>query len=82
MATPAGDEDSASAGSVATTKFDHTDKHKCSACASCCSFGAILSAVPFVPAPVLSPTVFCTLVPSVDAFAADGPDRPPRTVHA
>jgi hypothetical protein len=51
----------------------------CSACASCCSLGAILSTAPVVPATDAAPTVFTTVVPTFDAFAADGPDRPPRS---
>ena len=60
----------------------HTSKQKCSACASCCSIGAILHAVVSVPAPVLTPTLFSVVVPSVGAFAVDGPDRPPRSFLA
>ena len=83
QATAAADEDSsASADSVAPAKVSHASKHKCSACASCCSVGAILSSVLAVPAPVFTPTVFSAVVPSVDTFAADGPDRPPRMVLA
>ncbi len=60
----------------------HAAKQKCSACASCCSLGAILTTVPVIPATDSAPTVFATVVPTVDAFAADGPDRPPRNVLA
>lgn len=42
--------------------------------------GAILTTVPVVPATDSAPIVFTTVVPTVDAFAADGPDRPPRNV--
>ena len=42
--------------------------------------GAILTTVPVVPATEAAPTVYTTVVPTVDAFAADGPDRPPRNV--
>lgn len=77
------DEESAvSAVSAASAKVSEASKHKCSACASCCSIGALLSAVLAVPAPVFTPTVFSAVVPSVDTFAADGPDRPPRFVLA
>lgn len=31
-----------------------------------------------VPQPDFTTTVFSTVVPSVGAFATDGPDRPPR----
>ena len=70
------------ADSTSPSAFSQASKHKCSACASCCSLGVILNAVLTVPTPALSPTVFSTVVPSVDAFAADGPDRPPRHVLA
>ena len=78
----ANEDSSASAVSVASTKFSDAGKHKCSACASCCSVGAILSSLLAVPAPIFTPTVFSAVVPSVDKFAADGPDRPPRSVLA
>ena len=70
--------DKGSAGSAASAKASEASQHKCSACASCCSVGAILSSVLAVPAPVVTPTVFSAVVPRVDTFAADGPDRPPR----
>ena len=83
QATATADEDSSgSAFSAASAKVSDASKHKCSACASCCSVGAILSSVLAVPTPVFTPTVFSAVVPSVDAFAADGPDRPPRIVLA
>ena len=44
--------------------------------------GAILATVPAVPATEPAPTVFATLAPAVEAFATDGPDRPPRDVLA
>ena len=81
--TAQADEDlSASASFAASAKVGDPGTHKCSACASCCSVGAILSSVLAVPAPVFTPTVFSTVVPRVDTFAADGPDRPPRMVLA
>jgi hypothetical protein len=80
QAAAVADEDSSAAAS--TAKVSDPSKHKCSACASCCSVGAILSSVLAVPAPVFTPTVFSAVVPSVDTFAADGPDRPPRIVLA
>ena len=61
-------------------KASQAAKQKCSVCASCCSLGAILTTVPVVPATDSAPTVFTTVAPTVDAFAADGPDRPPRIV--
>lgn len=83
VAVAAADGDSSAlAPSVASFKVSHASKHKCSACASCCSVGAILSSVLAVPTPVFAPTVFFAVVPHVDTFAADGPDRPPRIVLA
>ena len=55
-----------------------SEAHTCSACASCCSVGAILTALPSVPLPDFAPTVFVATVTAVDAFVADGLDRPPR----
>ena len=66
----------------AGAKVSQAAKQKCSACASCCSLGAILTTVPVVPATDSAPTVFTIVVPTVDALAADGPDRPPRNVPA
>lgn len=51
---------------------------KCSACASCCSIGAMLSPALAVPVAVVAPTVFSVVVATIDPFAANGPDRPPR----
>ena len=51
--------------------------HTCSACASCC-MGAMLSSAPPMPVTDFAATVFATVVVGVDAFAVDGPDRPPR----
>ncbi len=80
---PLTDDVASFAATAATSgKSSHSAQHKCSACASCCSLGAILSSVLAVPAPVFGPTVFSAVVPSVDAFAAEGPDRPPRHVLA
>lgn len=66
----------------AVAKVSQAAKQKCSVCASCCSMGAILTTVPVVPATDSAPTVFTIVVPTVDAFAVDGPDRPPRNVLA
>ncbi len=59
-----------------------SDQHKCSACASCCSAGAILNKALKLPEPAASSTVFSAVVPTVNAVAVDGPDRPPRMVLA
>ncbi len=75
----AGAQAQAAAPSAAQTRFVHADKHKCSACASCCSAAAILSRAPVLPAPEVTATEFAAVVPTVDPFATDGPDRPPRS---
>ena len=80
MAAQADEDDLASASPAASSQGSHVVKQKCSACASCCSIGAILSPMLAVPAPAVTPTVFSAVVPTVSAFAADGPDRPPRIV--
>lgn len=78
-AQPDGDEaTSASASTAAPAKLIQADEQKCSACASCCSGGAILSTMLAIAAPEVGPAVFIADVPRVDAFAASGPDRPPR----
>ena len=58
---------------------DVADPHKCSACAACCSVAVIGPMVLAVPAPDLTSTVWTAVVPTVEKFSADGPDRPPRT---
>jgi hypothetical protein len=72
----------AGAAAASTAEAGDTNMHECSACASCCSVGAMLSTVLAIPALDFIATVFSTLVASVDAFAAGGPDRPPRLVLA
>ena len=82
MAAQADEGDTASDGTAASSLGSHAVKQKCSACASCCSISAILSPPLAVPALAVTPTVFSTVVPTVDAFAAGGPDRPPRIARA
>ncbi len=81
-AGPLADADSSALASEATGSIGDASAHKCSACASCCAGGALLSPVLHVPAPMFAPAVFSVVVPGVDTFAADGPDRPPRVVPA
>ena len=57
-------------------------EHSCSSCASCCAGAALPSLALRLPDPVCAPTVFAETMVSVDAFASDGPDRPPRSVLA
>jgi len=73
-----GANDSASAESAAPASPGQADTKKCSVCASCCSANAIHSTAAKLP--VLEPgrTLFTIVVPVIEPFAADGPDRPPR----
>ena len=64
----------------AVVKAGQSAMQKGSACASCCSLGAILTTVPVLPAIDSAPTVFAFVVFKVDTFAPDSPDRPPRNV--
>lgn len=57
-------------------------KYKCSACAACGSGCALPSSMPVIATPEFGATVFVAVVPEVEAFAIDGPDRPPRNVLA
>ena len=60
-------------------KFGDRAKYKCSSCATCCAGCALPSAMPRIPEPASTPTVFADEVVSVDAIVSDGPDRPPRS---
>lgn len=51
---------------------------KCSSCAACCAGAALPSAAPRLPQVPVVTAVFAESVVTVDAFASDGPDRPPR----
>ena len=82
MSSQADEDDAALASPATFSQGKHTVQQKCSACAFCCSFGAILSPMPAVPVPAVAPTVFDTVVLTVSALAADGPNRPPRFVLA
>ena len=58
-------------------KLSDLGQYKCSTCASCCAGAALPSALPRA----LEVTAALALVTekiTVDAFASDGPDRPPR----
>ena len=78
----AGDASASSGPAPDATVAVAADVHKCSACASCCSASAILNTVPSVPMPEFAALVFADWVVSVDPFAVDGPDRPPRNILA
>jgi hypothetical protein len=73
-------ENTASDETATPDKFAPSDMQKCSVCASCCSAAAIHDTVPKLP--VLEPVAadFAALAPTVEPFAADGPDRPPRHI--
>jgi hypothetical protein len=60
-------------------KLSDLAQYKCSSCASCCAGSALPSAMPRMPEPTAAPAVFAEEMVTVDAFASDGPDRPPRT---
>ena len=87
-----GHEPAARAGddSVVTSLDDAADSspatpsgtHKCSACASCCSGGAMLNAMPQWLLPGTGATAFVAVVQAIEAVAAGGPDRPPRSLIA
>ena len=63
----------------APSKAGHGDQKKCSACASCCSVAVVQSIDWAVPIPTFTKTVFATVAAGFGAFAADGPERPPRS---
>lgn len=63
-----------------TASMADLGKYKCSACAACGSACALPSSMPVIEAPEFGATVFLAVVPAVEAFAVDGPDRPPRSV--
>lgn len=78
----AGHAGSQSADAAQPDKRADPGQYKCSACAACCSIGALPSLALAVPSPAVAPTVFFAVVPTVGAFAAAGPERPPRIVLA
>lgn len=65
-------------GAGNTAPLADLGKYKCSACAACGSGCALIGHMPLIPAPEFGATVFVTVVPAVEVFAVDGPDRPPR----
>lgn len=77
------DLDQTDQGASAPTKakpgaLTELGKYKCSSCAACCAGTALPSAVPRVPQASAGATVFAEEMVAVDAFASDGPERPPR----
>lgn len=78
----AGHAGSQSADAGQPEKRADPGQYKCSACAACCSIGALPSPALAVPSPAVAPTVFFAVIPTVDAFVAAGPERPPRIVLA
>ena len=75
-------ENKASDEGLTTDKFAQSSMQKCSVCAACCSAAAIHDMVAKVPMPEAVAADFADVVPAVEPFAADGPDRPPRHVLA
>lgn len=61
-------------------KRSDLSQFKCSACAACCAGSALPSASPRLPEPAAAGVVFADAGVTVDAFASDGPDRPPRSL--
>jgi len=74
----AADDAKAAQDPVKSDKMSNLAQYKCSSCASCCAGSALPSAMPRIPQVAAVPTVFAEAMTSVDAFASDGPDRPPR----
>ncbi len=72
------DDAKAAQDPVKSDKMSNLAQYKCSSCASCCAGSALPSAMPRIPQVAAVPTVFAEAMISVDAFASDGPDRPPR----
>jgi hypothetical protein len=56
--------------------------HGCSACAACCAPSVLPDATLALPVVVAGPVVFSVVEVAVEPFAADGPDRPPRSQDA
>lgn len=72
------DHGTATQAKVQSGKLFDLAQYKCSSCASCCAGSALPSALPRLPEPIAAPAVFAEEMVTVDAFASDGPDRPPR----
>lgn len=77
--TDAADQAKAAQDPLKSDKMSNLAQYKCSSCASCCAGSALPSAMPRIPQVAAAPAVFAEEMVSVDAFASDGPDRPPRT---
>lgn len=73
------DHASASAGKARAAKLCDLAQYKCSSCGSCCAGFALPSAVPHLPEAAAEPAAFDEVMVTIDAFASDGPDRPPRS---
>jgi hypothetical protein len=74
-AMASGDDDR---GDLAQASVGSADPHQCNLCGSCCSTCALMSAVPHMPAPDAASIALAAAEATVDPYAADGPDRPPR----
>jgi len=73
------DHDTATLAKAQPDQLSDLAQYKCSSCASCCAGSALLPAMPRLPQVKAAPAVFAEKLVTVDAFASDGPDRPPRT---
>lgn len=72
------DPDTATPAEAQAGKLSGQDPYKCSSCASCCAGSALPSATLRLPEAPAEPVAFAEVMVTVDAFASDGPDRPPR----
>lgn len=78
VATLAG-HDTATQAKAQAGQLADPAQYKCSSCAACCAGSALPSAAPRLPQAKAAPAVFAEEPVTVDAFASDGPDRPPRS---
>ena len=67
-------------GVPSKAKVNSSDQHKCNVCGACCSTGALMGGLPVLPTANAVSASFSSVVATVDPFAADGPDRPPRNL--
>lgn len=73
------DHETATQAKAQPGKVSDLAQYKCSSCASCCAGSALPPAIPRLPQANAAPAVFTEALVTVDAFASDGPDRPPRS---
>ena len=69
-------------GEPTEVKVGSADDHKCNVCGSCCATGALVSTDPALPVAASASTEFPSAQATVEPYAANGPDRPPRILLA